>query len=87
MPFVRAGIPAVELISLDYGPLNIFCHTPFDTVGKCSAVSLGIVGRVLLDALDDLESSRTPKPLLAFLESGAAGIRARTGRTGASRDR
>jgi hypothetical protein len=43
-------------------------------VGKCSAVSLGIVGRVLLDALDDLESGRTPKPLLAFLESGAAGM-------------
>jgi hypothetical protein len=73
MPFVRAGIPAVELISLDYGPFNIFWHTPFDTVGKCSAVSLGIVGRVLLDALDDLESGRTPKPLLAFLESGATG--------------
>jgi Zn-dependent M28 family amino/carboxypeptidase len=72
IPFVRAGIPAVELISLDYGPFNIFWHTPFDTVGKCSAVSLGIVGRVLLDALDDLESGRTPKPLLAFLESGAA---------------
>ena len=73
MPFVRAGIPAVELISLDYGPFNIFWHTPFDTVGKCSAVSLGIVGRVLLDALDDLESGRTPEPLLAFLESGATG--------------
>ena len=74
MPFVRAGIPAVELISLDYGPFNIFWHTPFDTVGKCSAVSLGIVGRVLLDALEDLESGRTPKPLLAFLESGRAGV-------------
>jgi len=73
MSFVRAGIPAVELISLDYGPFNIFWHTPFDTVGKCSAVSLGIVGRVLLDALDDLESAWTPKPLLVFLESGAAG--------------
>ena len=75
MPFVRAGIPAVELISLNYGPFNIFWQTPFDTAGKCSAVSLGIVGRVLLDALDDLESGRTPKPLLAFLESGAAGTR------------
>src|ERR1019366_1750893 len=73
MPFVRAGIPAVELISLDYGLFNIF-WTPFDTVEKCSAASLGIVGRVLLDALDDLESGRTPKPLFAFLESGAAGI-------------
>ncbi|HTS59074.1 MAG TPA: M28 family metallopeptidase [Terriglobales bacterium] len=74
MPFVRAGIPAVELISLDYGPFNIFWHTPLDTVGKCSAVSLGIVGRVLLDALEDLESGRTPKPLLAFLESGRTGV-------------
>jgi len=81
MPFVRAGIPAVELISLDYGPFNIFWHTPFDTVGKCSAVSLGIVGRVLLDALDDLESGRTSKPLLAFLGSGAADmIRQHAGR-------
>jgi glutaminyl-peptide cyclotransferase len=60
MPFVRAGIPTVELISLDYGPFNIFWHTPLDTVGKCSAVSLGIVGRVVLDALEDLESGRTP---------------------------
>ena len=74
VPFVRAGIPAVELISLDYGPFNIFWHTSFDTVGKCSAVSLGIVGRVLLDALDDLESGRMSKPLLAFLESGRAGV-------------
>jgi len=31
MPFVRAGIPAVELISLDYGR-STFWHTPFDTV-------------------------------------------------------
>jgi hypothetical protein len=50
-------------------------------VGKCSAGSLGIVGRVLLDALDDLESGRMPKPLLAFLESGAEGrIRQHAGR-------
>jgi glutaminyl-peptide cyclotransferase len=58
LPFVRAGIPAVDLISLDYGPLNLYWHTPLDTVGKCSATSLGIVGRVLLSALDDLETGR-----------------------------
>jgi len=74
MPFVRAGIPTVELISLDYGPFNIFWHTPLDTVGKCSVVSLGIVGRVLLDALEDLESGRAPKPLFAFLEKGRTGV-------------
>ena len=58
LPFVRAGLPAVDLISLDYGPLNLYWHTPLDTVGKCSATSLGIVGRVLLSALDDLETGR-----------------------------
>jgi glutaminyl-peptide cyclotransferase len=58
LPFVHAGIPAVDLISLDYSPLNLYWHTPLDTVGKCSATSLGIVGRVLLTALDDLETGR-----------------------------
>jgi Zn-dependent M28 family amino/carboxypeptidase len=58
LPFVRAGIPAVDLISLGYGPLNLYWHTPLGTVGKCSATSLGIVGRVLLGALDDLETGR-----------------------------
>jgi hypothetical protein len=53
-------------------PFNIFWHTPFDTVGKCSAASLGIVGRVLLDALDDLESGRMPRPMVAFREMGDA---------------
>jgi len=73
MPFVRAGIPAVELISLDYGPFNIFWHTPLDTVDKCSIASLGIVGRVLLHALDDLESGRMPEPLVASREMDGAG--------------
>jgi glutaminyl-peptide cyclotransferase len=60
-PFVQAGIPAVDLISLDYGPFNAYWHTSFDTVGKCSPASLGIVGRVLLATLDDLETgSLTP---------------------------
>ena len=67
MPFVHAGIPAVDLISLDYGPLNLYWHTPLDTVGKCSPISLGIVGGVLLGALDDLESGRAAKPALASL--------------------
>jgi len=46
------------LISSGYGPLNLYWHTPLGTVGKCSATSLGIVGRVLLGALDDLETGR-----------------------------
>jgi hypothetical protein len=64
----------VDLISLDYGPFNLYWHTPFDTVGKCSAAGLGIVGRVLLNAVDDLASGRTPTPALAFARRGAADI-------------
>jgi len=85
MPFVRAGIPAVELISFDYGPFNIFWHTALDTVGKWRAVGLGIVGRVLFDALDDLESGRKPKPLVGFLECCSA--RRRTAPSFAGRKR
>jgi hypothetical protein len=55
-----AGIPAVDLISLDYGPLNLYWHTPLDTIGKCSPQSLGIVARVLLKSLDYLEKPNLP---------------------------
>ena len=71
MPFLQAGIPAVDLISLDFGPLNLYWHTPLDTAGECSPKSLGIVGRVLLAVLDDLEGGRTPTPALASLDRGA----------------
>ncbi|GEM_PF-5708989 len=64
----------MDLISLDYGPFDVYWHTPFDTVGKCSAGSLGIVERVALQTLADLESGRLPKPTLAFARGGAAGI-------------
>jgi Zn-dependent M28 family amino/carboxypeptidase len=57
LPFVNAGVPAVDLIDLDYGPGNSYWHTPADTVDKCSPVSLTIVGRVVTALLDALEKS------------------------------
>jgi glutaminyl-peptide cyclotransferase len=57
MPFLQVGIPAVDVIDLDYGPLNLYWHTRSDTVDKCSPPSLGIVGDTVLDAL---EASGTP---------------------------
>ena len=71
IPFIRAGIPAVDLISLDYGPLNLYWHTPLDTVSKCSPQSLGIAGRVLLKSLDYLEHPNLPstsQPLAAGVD-------------------
>jgi glutaminyl-peptide cyclotransferase len=51
IPFLEAGVPAVDLIDLDYPDW----HTPGDTIDKVSARSLGVVGEVLLAALPEIE--------------------------------
>ena len=55
IPFVNAGVAAVDLLDFDYGPDNRYWHTAQDTIDKCSPFSLTIVGRVVLGTLDDLE--------------------------------
>jgi glutaminyl-peptide cyclotransferase len=45
IPFLEAGIPAVDIIDLDYK----YWHTSQDTADKVSAESLQIVGETLLD--------------------------------------
>lgn len=44
-PFLRAGIPAIDIIDFDYPPW----HTLEDTPDKCSPESLEAVGRVVED--------------------------------------
>jgi Zn-dependent M28 family amino/carboxypeptidase len=51
VPFLRAGIPAVDIIDLD----NPTWHTPQDTIEYVTARSLQIVGDVVLAALPDIE--------------------------------
>jgi peptidase M28-like protein len=57
IPFVNAGVSAVDIIDLDYGPNNSYHHTLKDTIDKCSPASLAIVGRVVLAALSEIENS------------------------------
>ncbi len=52
IPFVKAGVPAVDLIDLDYPEW----HTAGDTLDKISARSLQVVGDVVLAALPDIET-------------------------------
>jgi Zn-dependent M28 family amino/carboxypeptidase len=47
VPLLEAGIPAVDLIDMDYA----YWHTLQDTPDNCSPYSLGDVGRTLLDML------------------------------------
>lgn len=57
IPFVNAGVSAVDVIDLDYGPNNRYHHTAQDTVDKCSPRSLTIVGQVVTATLEELEKS------------------------------
>ena len=52
IPFIRAGIPAVDLIDFDYG-FNLW-HTPNDTLDKISPHSLKIVGDIAVRTLENL---------------------------------
>jgi Iap family predicted aminopeptidase len=51
-PFLDAGVPAVDVIDLDYDAW----HTANDTLDAVSARSLQVVGDVLLDALPGIET-------------------------------
>ncbi|MGH9373136.1 MAG: M28 family peptidase, partial [Vicinamibacterales bacterium] len=52
LPFLDAGIAAVDIIDLDYPAW----HTPEDTLDKVSPDSLQAVGDVLLAALPEIEA-------------------------------
>jgi hypothetical protein len=44
LPFIQAGIPAIDLIDFEYP----YWHTLADTPDKCSSESLAAVGSVLV---------------------------------------
>ena len=51
LPFVKRGVPSVDVIDLDYGYNNVFHHTAQDTLDKLSPKSLEIVGNTTLEAI------------------------------------
>ncbi len=51
MPFVRAGVAAIDLIDIDYPPW----HNDTDTMDKLSAQSMEIVGTVVYEVIQRLE--------------------------------
>jgi len=59
LPFLQAGIPAVDIIDFEYGEGpedNRYWHTKDDTLDKLSPQSLKIVGDVLLLSLPKIEA-------------------------------
>jgi glutaminyl-peptide cyclotransferase len=55
MPFINAGVRALDLIDFDYGPNNSWWHTPADTIDKLDARSFEVVGAVLVRVIGELE--------------------------------
>ena len=51
LPFLKIGVPAVDIIDLDYGYNNVFHHTAQDTIDKLSPQSLAITGDVVLETI------------------------------------
>ena len=58
IPFVRAGVPSVDIIDLDYPAW----HTAQDDLDHVSARSLQVVGDVVLDALPEIQKRLASTP-------------------------
>jgi Zn-dependent M28 family amino/carboxypeptidase len=51
LPFIKIGVPVVDIIDIDYGYHNAYHHTTQDTMDKLSPKSLEIVGDVVLQTI------------------------------------
>jgi glutaminyl-peptide cyclotransferase len=51
LPFLKLGVPAIDIIDFDYPPW----HTDADTMDKLGAQSLEIVGKVVVESIRRLE--------------------------------
>lgn len=55
IPFINAGVNALDLIDFTYGPNNAYWHTDKDTMDKLSPHSFQVVGDVVLGIVTELE--------------------------------
>jgi glutaminyl-peptide cyclotransferase len=56
LPFLKIGVPSVDIIDLDYGYNNVYHHTVQDTLDKLSPQSLAIAGDVVLETIRLLDA-------------------------------
>jgi glutaminyl-peptide cyclotransferase len=58
IPFLQAGVRALDLIDFTYGPDNAYWHTPKDTMDKLGAHSFQVIGDVLMRVIPELEAEK-----------------------------
>ena len=51
LPFLRRGVPSIDIIDMDYGPNDSYHHTDKDTMNNISAQSLTIDGDVFMETI------------------------------------
>jgi glutaminyl-peptide cyclotransferase len=56
MPFLNAGVRAVDLI--DFDSQNTFWHTPQDTMDKLEPHSFDVIGAVVMKSIEELEQQK-----------------------------
>jgi Zn-dependent M28 family amino/carboxypeptidase len=57
VPFVRRGVPSIDIIDMNYGPNQSYHHTAKDTMDKISAHSLTIDGDVFMETIRLISAS------------------------------
>ena len=55
LPFINAGVNAIDLIDFDFGPNNSYWHTAEDTPDKLDAHSFQVIGNVVLELVKELD--------------------------------
>ena len=63
VPFLEIGIPAIDIIDFKFGSApgeNDYWHTDADNLQNISSESLGIIGEIVLQLLDQLALWGTP---------------------------
>jgi len=56
MPFINAGVRAVDLI--DFDSQTTFWHTPQDTIDKLDPHSFEVIGAVVMKSIEELEQQK-----------------------------
>ena len=57
VPFLRKGIPAIDLIDFSYGPDNVFWHTPEDTAERVSGKSIAVSADLVTGMLYNMKNT------------------------------
>jgi hypothetical protein len=55
LPYLKARVPAIDIIDFNYGPDNRYWHEPADTLDKTSGASLKIVGDAVYGSLPAID--------------------------------